>query len=133
MSKNNKVAIIASGGGLETAYKVLNIATAAAALDAEVAIFFTFEGLGIIHKQSEQMLQLKPGNESMTEGFKRANVPTVGQLLELAKESGVRFIGCQMTIDVMGLEQEHFIDGIELGGAATFLDFAFDAQVTLNF
>lgn len=130
---NKKVAIIASSGGLETAYKVLNIATAAAALDAEAAIFFTFEGLSIIHKESEQMLQLKPGNEGLAEGFQRANVPSVKELLNLAKESGVRLIGCQMTIDVMGLDKEHFIDGIELGGAATFLDFAFDSQVTLNF
>lgn len=130
---NKKVALIASSGGLETAYKVLNIATAAAALDAEVAIFFTFEGLSIIHKQSEQLLQLKPGNEGLAEGFKKANVPSIGELMEIAKESGVRLIGCQMTIDVMGLKPEHFIDGIELGGAATFLDFAFDAQVSLNF
>lgn len=42
-------------------------------------------------------------------------------------------IACQMTVDVMGLEKDHFIDGVELGGAAAFLDFAFDAQVTLNF
>ncbi|SMF25492.1 Peroxiredoxin family protein [Paenibacillus barengoltzii] len=130
---NKKVAIIASSGGLETAYKVLNIATAAAALDAEVAIFFTFEGLSIIHKNSEQMLKLKPGNEGLAEGFKKVNAPTVKQLLDMAKESGVRMIACQMTVDVMGLDQEHFIDGIELGGAAAFLDFAFDAQVTLNF
>ncbi|MBE1445761.1 DsrE/DsrF/DrsH-like family protein [Paenibacillus sp. OAS669] len=130
---NKKVALIASSGGLETAYKVLNIATAAAALDAEVAIFFTFEGLSIIHKQSEHLLQLKPGNEGLAEGFKNANVPSIGELMEIAKESGVRLIGCQMTIDVMGLKPEHFIDGIELGGAATFLDFAFDAQVSLNF
>ncbi|UQD51922.1 sulfur reduction protein DsrE [Bacillus methanolicus] len=130
---NKKVAIIASSPGLETAYKALNIATAAAALDAEVAIFFTFEGLSIIHKDAEQMLKLKPGNEGLAEGFKKVNVPTVPQLLDMAKESGVRLIACQMTVDVMGLKKEDFIDGVELGGAATFLDFAFDAQVTLNF
>lgn len=130
---NKRVAIIASSAGLETAYKVLNIATAAAALDAEVGIFFTFEGLSIIHKNSEQMLQLKPENAGLKEGFKKANVPTIGQLLEIAKESGVRMIACQMTVDVMGLDKEDFIDGIELGGAAAYLDFAFDAQVTLNF
>jgi peroxiredoxin family protein len=47
---NKRVAIIASNGGLFNAYKVLNIATAAAATDQEVAIFFTFEGLNLIHK-----------------------------------------------------------------------------------
>lgn len=131
--EKKKVAIIASNGGIETAYKVLNIATAAAALDAEVAIFFTFEGLTMIHKDAESMLTLKPGNEGFAEGFKRANVPSIKDLMDIAMESGVRLIGCQMTIDVMGLEKEHFLDGIELGGAATFLDFAFDAEVSLNF
>lgn len=130
---NKKVAIIASSPGLETAYKALNIATAAAALDAETAIFFTFEGLSIIHKDAGQMLKLKPGNEGLAEGFAKANVPTVPELLEMARESGVRLIACQMTVDVMGLRKEDFIDGVEIGGAATFLDFAFDAQVTLNF
>ena len=48
---SNKVAIIASNGGLFDAYKVFNIATAAAATEKEVAIFFTFEGLNLIHKQ----------------------------------------------------------------------------------
>jgi len=130
---NKRVAIIASSAGLETAYKVLNIATAAAAMDAEVGIFFTFEGLSIIHKNSENMLQLKPENAGLAEGFQKANVPAIGQLLEIAKESGVRMIACQMTVDVMGLTKDDFIDGIELGGAAAFLDFSFDAQVTLNF
>jgi peroxiredoxin family protein len=130
---NKKVAIIASSPGLETAYKALNIATAAAALDAETAIFFTFEGLSIIHRDAEQMLKLKPGNEGLAEGLAKANVPTVPELLEMARESGVRLIACQMTVDVMGLAKEDFIDGVEFGGAATFLDFAFDARVTLNF
>ena len=130
---NKRVAIIASSGGLETAYKVLNIATAAAALDAEVGIFFTFEGLSIIRKNSEQMLKLKPKNAGWEEGLKKANVPAIGQLLEIAKESGVRMIACQMTVDVMGLDKKDFIEGVEFGGAAAFLDFAFDSQVTLNF
>ena len=53
---SNKVAIIAANGGLFDAYKVFNIATAAAASDKEVAIFFTFEGLNLIHKQGMQAI-----------------------------------------------------------------------------
>jgi peroxiredoxin family protein len=128
-----RVAIIASNGGLETAYKALNIATAAAATDAEVAIFFTFEGLTIIHKDAGTLLTMAPGKEHYMEGFKKANVPSIAELLDIAKESGVKLIACQMTMDVMGLEKEHFIDGIEVGGAATFLDFAYDADVTVTF
>ncbi|GLV12993.1 hypothetical protein Heshes_06770 [Alicyclobacillus hesperidum] len=128
-----RVAIIASNGGIESAYKVLNIAMAGVATEAEVAIFFTFDGLSIIHKQSEQMLKFAPGNEHLAEGFKKANVPSIGAMLEMAKESGVKLIGCQMTMDVMGLTKDDFVDGVEVGGAVTFLDFAYDADVTVTF
>ncbi|GAB7388404.1 DsrE/DsrF/DrsH-like family protein [Bacillaceae bacterium] len=128
-----KVAIIASNGTLDAAYKVLNIATAAAATDAEVAIFFTFQGLNIIHKDGVKALRMPPGQEHIVEGIKKAGVPSVEELLAVAKESGVKLIGCQMTIDAMGIDNSELIDGIEFGGAATFLDFAYDADVTLTF
>ena len=128
-----RVAIIASNGGLDSAYKVLNIATAAAATDAEVAIFFTFEALAIIHRDAATMLTMGSGKEHYAEGFKRANVPSISDLLEIATESGVRMIACQMTMDVTGMTQDMFIDGVEVGGAVTFLDFAYDADVTVTF
>ena len=128
MSK--KVAIIASNGGLFDAYKVFNIATAAAATDLDVAIFFTFEGLNLIHKEAYQQLPMPEGKEGMAEGFANANVPGIPELVAMAQELGVKFIGCQMTMDVMGLEQAAFIDGIEVGGAVTFLEYAKDADVT---
>ncbi|CAH0317900.1 hypothetical protein SRABI80_04736 [Peribacillus frigoritolerans] len=51
----------------------------------------------------------------------------------MAQEMDVKFIGCQMTMDVLGMEKEAFVDGIEVGGAVTFLEFAKDADVTLTF
>lgn len=128
-----KVAIIASNGGLFDAYKVFNIATAAAATDQEVAIFFTFEGLNLIHKEGNKQLLMPEGKEHFAEGFAKANVPAIPELLAMAQELGVTFIGCQMTMDVMGLVKEDFVDGIEVGGAVTFLEFAKDAEVTLTF
>jgi len=128
-----KVAIIAANGGMFDAYKVFNIATAAAATDAEVGIFFTFEGLNLIHKEAHKQLPLPSGKEHFQEGFQKANVPPVEQLVEMAQEMGVKMIACQMTMDVMTLEKEHFVDGIDVGGAASFLHFASDADVTLTF
>jgi len=130
---STKVAIIASNGGLFDAYKVFNIATASAATDAEVAIFFTFEGLNLIHKEAYKQLPLPEGKENMAEGFKNANIPSIVELVAMAQEMGVKIIACQMTMDVMNLKKEHFIDGIEVGGAVTFLDFAKDANITLSF
>lgn len=132
MSKK-RVAIIASNGGLFDAYKVFNIATAAAASDSEVAVFFTFEGLNLIHKQAYGALPMPQGKEHYAAGFKEANVPSIPELAAMAVEMGVQIIACQMTMDVMRLKKEDFIDGIDVGGAVTFLEFANDANVTLTF
>lgn len=118
---------------MDDAYKVLNIATAAAAMDADVAVFFTFDGLNIIHKEAHKNLQLPGALAGFAEGFERAGVPPISDLLGVAQESGVQMIACQMTMDVVGLNKADFVPGIEVGGAATFLSFAFDAQVTLTF
>lgn len=129
----NKVAIIASNGELFDAYKVFNIATAAAATDSEVAIFFTFEGLNLIHKEAYGHLPMPEGKEHFGEGFKAAKVPSIPELAGMAQEMGVKFIACQMTMDVMNLKQEQLLDGIDVGGAVTFLDYAQDANVSLTF
>ncbi|WP_214483726.1 DsrE/DsrF/DrsH-like family protein [Bacillus sp. SM2101] len=130
---SNKVAIIASNGGLFDAYKVFNIATASAATDAEVGIFFTFEGLNLIHKEAHKNLPLPQGKEHFEEGFTAAKVPPIAELVQMAKDLGVKMIACQMTMDVMQLQKEDFVEGIDVGGAVTFLDFAKDANVSLTF
>jgi peroxiredoxin family protein len=130
---STKVAIIASNGGLFDAYKVFNIATASAATEAEVAIFFTFEGLNLIHKQAHHQLPLPAGKEHFAEGFKNANIPSIPEMVSMAQDLGVKIIACQMTMDVLNLKKEDFIEGIEVGGAVTFLDFAKDANVSLTF
>ena len=54
-------------------------------------------------------------------------------MVALAQKRGVNFIGCQLTMDVLRLEKEDFVDGMLVGGAFTFLDIAKDADVILNF
>ena len=77
-----------------------------------------------------------PGFETMAtsmmkETFKNKGVASIEELREICVESGVRMIGCQMTMDVFGFSKEDFIDGVELGGAATFLEFAAESDVQL--
>ena len=72
------------------------------------------------------------GPEHIAEGFAKANVPAIPEMVEMAQEIGVKFIACQMTMDVMGLTKEDFVEGIEVGGAVTFLEFAKDASPTLT-
>ncbi|UOQ93946.1 DsrE/DsrF/DrsH-like family protein [Halobacillus shinanisalinarum] len=130
---HTKVAIIAANGSLFDAYKVFNVATAAAASDAEVGIFFTFEGLNLIHKEGHKSLPLPEGKEHFQEGFEKANVPSIEELVGIAQELNIKLIACQMTMDVMSLEKSDFIDGIEVGGAASFIDYAKDANISLTF
>jgi peroxiredoxin family protein len=77
-----------------------------------------------------------PGFESMATGlmkqtFKNKGVASIEELRDMCLESGVKFIGCQMTMDVFGFEKEEFIDGVDVGGAATFLEYAADADIQL--
>jgi len=154
MSK--KLAIIAAHGTLDEAYPPLILATAALAMDMEAAIFFTFYGLEILKKGNADKLKVAPianpampmpvpniigmlpGMTSLATGMmnswmKKANVAKLGVLLDMAKELGVRLIACQMTMDVMGIKQEDLINGIEVGGAATLLNYASEDAITMTF
>jgi len=67
----------------------------------------------------------------MKKTFKNKGVATISELREMCADLGVEMIGCQMTMDVFGFKREDFIDACTIGGAATFLDVAADADVTL--
>jgi peroxiredoxin family protein len=153
---NKKMTIIASKGSLDMAYPPLILATTAAAMDVDTTIFFTFYGLEIIKKGNADNLKISPlgnpampmpipiptlvssmpGMEAMATAmmksmFQKHGVATIGQLLALAQEAGVKLIACQMTMDVMGVKQSDIIDGVEFGGAAAWLDEAADSQINL--
>jgi peroxiredoxin family protein len=150
-----KVAIIASKGTLDMAYPPLILATAAAAMDMEVEIFFTFYGLDIIKKGQADHLKVAPiANPAMPVPmpniigmlpgmtplaswmmkslyFGKHNVATIGELLDQCKDLGVKLIACQMTMDVLGYKREELLDEVEVAGAATFMAFASQAHTTL--
>ncbi len=67
----------------------------------------------------------------MKKTFKNKGVATVTELRDMCEQLGVEMIGCQMTMDVFGFEREEFIDGVTIGGAATFLEFAADSDIQL--
>jgi peroxiredoxin family protein len=150
----DRAAIIASKGTLDMAYPPLILASTAAAMDMDTAIFFTFYGLDIINKKKNAHLKVPPlanpampvpmpnivgalpGMTAMATWMMKKwmgdqNVPSITELLEACVEGGVKLIGCQMTMDVMGVPREDLIDEIEVGGAATFLEFASRANLTL--
>ncbi len=77
-----------------------------------------------------------PGFESlattlMKKTIANNGVATIEELRSLCQEADVKFIGCQMTVDLFGFEHDDFIDGLEYGGAATFFEFAGESDICL--
>ena len=150
-----KMAIIATKGALDMAYPPLILASTAAAMDWEVQIFFTFYGLQLLRKNLDGIkisplanpampmpvpmpviVSILPGMESMAtmmmkDKMKKKGVASLAELRSACLESDVKMIACQMTVDLFDFQKSDFIDGIEYGGAATFLKFAGETDVCL--
>ena len=67
----------------------------------------------------------------MKQTFKNKGVATIEELRDICIESDVKLIGCQMTMDVFGFEKDDFVNGVDVGGAATFLEFAAESDIQL--
>jgi peroxiredoxin family protein len=77
-----------------------------------------------------------PGYESVATGLMKQTIANNGvasipELRELCQEADVKFIACQMTVELFGFEHSDFIDGLEFGGAATFFEFAGESDICL--
>lgn len=151
---DKKLAIIATKGTLDWAYPPFILASTAAALGYEVEIFFTFYGLKLLEKKLNVqvtsvgnpgmpmpmpmpvLLQALPGMQGMMTAMmkakmKKKGVASLEELRSLCVEAEVKMIACQMTVDLFDMDSSNFIDGVELGGAATLFEFAGDADVSL--
>ena len=150
-----KMAIIASKGTLDMAYPPFILASTAAALGYEVKVFFTFYGLQLLRKDLSDvklsplgnpaipmpipipvMMQMLPGMETMAtmlmkNKLKKKGVASLEELRELCLEAEVKFLACQMTVDLFDFDKGDFIEAAEFGGAATFIGFAADSDICL--
>jgi len=150
-----KMAIIATKGTLDMAYPPFILGSTAAALGYEVQIFFTFYGLQLLRRDLSDvkisplgnpampmpvpmpvLVAALPGMESMAtmmmkQKMKKKGVAPLEELRALCQEADVKFIACQMTVDLFDFEKSDFIDGIEFGGASTFLEFAGETDICL--
>ncbi len=158
MSDAKKLAIIATKGTLDWAYPPFILASTAAALGYEVQIFFTFYGLQLVKKDLGLKVSplgnpgmpmpmgmdkwfpvlgtAIPGMESIMTAMMKAKmkakgVASVEELRELCGEADVKFVACQMTVDLFDMDPSDFIDGLEFGGAATFFEFAGESDICL--
>lgn len=149
--------MVVFSGDLDKAIASFIIANGAAAMGRPVSMFFTFWGLNILRKDAapkvnktfiERMFgammprgsrKLKLSNMNMAglgpkmiRGIMRKkNIFSLEELIEQAKANGIRLIACSMSMDVMGIKQEELIDGVEIGGVATFLGEAEKSNMSL--
>jgi peroxiredoxin family protein len=154
--KKKRMAIIASKGSLDMAYPPLILASTAGAMDVETTIFFTLYGVDIVNKKKYGSLQVAPianpampspvpmpnmlgmlpgmtalGTMMMKGMIKKINWPTIPELVDACREVDVKMIACTPTLEMTGVGQEDLVEGVVVGGAAEFLDFALDANISL--
>lgn len=142
---------------LDKALATFVLANGAAATGQKVTIFFTFWGLNVIKKTQKpkvkkdifgkmfgmmlpssslklrlsQMSMLGIGGKMMRYIMKQKGVESLELLREQAINNNVEFIACQMSMDVMGVKQEELLDNVSIGGVATYMERAENANVNL--
>ena len=154
-----RMSIIVTKGTLDWAYPPFILSTTAAAMGLDVTLFFTFSGLPLLlkdldlkmsplgnpamkmpmmggHMGMPNIMSMIPGVDAgatamMKNMMKKKGVASIPELRSLAVESGVRMIACQMTMDLFEYRKEDMIEGIEIGGAATYIEVATQSQINL--
>jgi len=155
----NTMSIIVTKGSLDWAYPPFILATTAAAMGLDVTMFFTFYGLPLLkkdlslqisslgnpamkmpmmgmHMGMPNIVSAIPGvdaaaSKMMKNLIKKKGVASIGELRELAVEADVRMIACQMTLDLFEYSTDDMIEGIEIGGAATYIEVATQSHINL--
>ena len=142
---------------LDKALATFVLANGAAATGKKTTIFFTFWGLNVIKKEVKpkvekdifgkmfgmmlpsNSLKLKLskmnmfgiGRRMMRGIMRKKGVESLESLRQQAIDSGVEFIACQMSMDVMGVKREELLDNVTIGGVATYMERADKSNVNL--
>lgn len=149
--------LVVFSGDLDKAIASFIIATGAASMGKEVTMFFTFWGLSILKRKDKPKVEKKtiekmfdamlPGNAGklplsqmnmmgmgpamIKKIMKDNNVEDLESLIKNAIDMGVNVVACAMSMDLMGIKKEEFIDGVEIGGVASYLGAAEDSGLNL--
>jgi len=156
-SADTGTTMIVFSDDLDKALASFVIANGAAAAGKEVTMFFTFWGLNVIKKTRKpgvkkdlmgrmfgmmlpshsRKLKLSKmhmggmGTAMMRNRMKSLGVDSLEEMIRTAVEAGVRMVGCQMSMDVMGVRKEELLDNVEVGGVASMLEAADGSQASL--
>lgn len=152
-----RTAIVLFSNDLDRAMAGLIIANGFAALGHEVTLFFTFWGLTVLRKAPapavkkdilsrmfgfmlptgakklalSKLHMLGAGTAMMKHVMRQKNVPSLPELIGQARLQGVKFLACEMAMNVMGIQKEELLDGIETAGVANFAAVAEKSSATL--
>ena len=156
-SNKNGATLVVFSGDFDKAIASFIIATGAASMGKEVTMFFTFWGLNILKKKGKgkvnkdtmekmfdvmlpshagklplsQMNMMGMGPAMIKQIMKKHNVDDLETLIANAINMGVRVVACAMSMELMGIKKEEFIDGVEIGGVASYLGAADDSGLNL--
>lgn len=145
---DNTATLICFSDDLDRALATFVIANGAIASGKKVSIFFTFWGLNVIkrHKKSNvkkdaygkmfgmmlpdssrglglsKMNMAGAGSWMMRKIMRTKNIESLEGMIKTAIDNGVELIACQMSMDVMGIKAEELMDGVQVGGVATYLE-----------
>jgi len=154
---DDRAALVVFSGDLDKVFAAFVIATGAAAAGLETSIFFTFWGLSVLKKKGaaggpksimERMFALMTPSSSESLGTSKMNffgmgavmlrkmmadkeIVSLEEMMQLARELGVKMIACTMSMDAMGVSKAELVDGLEYGGVATYMADAANSRVTL--
>jgi peroxiredoxin family protein len=78
-----------------------------------------------------KMHMMGMGTKMMQGIMRKKNVSSLSELIDSARDNGVRLVACTMSMDLMGIKKEELIDGIEEGGVAMYLNHAEQGNVNL--
>ena len=149
--QESRLLVILSKGSLDMVYPAFMIATTGATMGKEVHMFFTFWGMNAINKNTVESIKVEPvGNPGMpmpnilgmipgmtamaTRMMKgkiqKAKVPTIPEMIKMAKDLGVKLHACSTTLDVMGVSKDSLIPEVDdIVGAATMLSLGEGGQI----
>ncbi|MGQ9669656.1 MAG: DsrE/DsrF/DrsH-like family protein [Desulfosoma sp.] len=135
---------ICSRDTLDGAYPSLILGLNAVRLGMEATIFYTFMGINVIRKNFQEKCRFIPpgpmgaipGMSTMATKMMRrkmdaAQIPSLGELLEMAQLEGIKLVACKMTVDMMGLSLDDFIDGVEIQTAEDYLKHAVHCRINM--
>jgi peroxiredoxin family protein len=128
-----KVSMVVAEGSFDKAMMPMIVGTTAAAMGMEVHVFFTFFGLKLLTKKAKPKLpgMMRPFTGMLLGKMKKLKIPNFDEMKKQALDMGVHMYACSTSMTMMGVKKEDLIDGVEILGAASFLDIAADSKVQL--